>query len=292
MSAGPNEPANETEEAPLSRRAALEKERAVAKRAAVRSPARTFSSPRVAALPAAKPAQPKLRPATARRFGVRSLASSALVAGLVATLALPAYSLASDGQVFAASSAFENVQTNAQGVVVSNAAGDQAATSDSYAAESRVQIEQAAIIATRARYMPPITQSAGDDYPYWDQTPDDFGGGLSPLGYYYRECVDFVAWRLNRDVGSTSPPYHYSWGNLASGSAWSWLGSWQRKGWFVSTEPAAGVVAWFPYNHVAYVRSVNGDGTVTIEEYNQNSDHSYHVRTISVGDATYLYPPG
>ena len=52
-----------------------------------------------------------------------------------------------------------------------------------------------------------------------------------------------------------------------------------------------GAVAWFPYNHVAYVQSVNGDGTVTIEEYNWNSDHSYHVRTIPVGEALYLYPP-
>ncbi len=50
-------------------------------------------------------------------------------------------------------------------------------------------------------------------------------------------------------------------------------------------------MAWFPYNHVAYVQSVNGDGTVTIEEYNQNSDHSYHVRVIPNGSALYLYPP-
>lgn len=281
--------------ASLSRRAALGEERAAAKRGT-----RRLSPPglgaRLAAIAAASNRAAELSVRTTapimRRAGVRSVASVSVVAGLVATVALPAYSLASDGQIFAASSAFTSAQLDAQGVVVSSAAGAQAATVETYQAESRVQAEQTARIANWARYVAPVAQAAGDDYPYWNQTPNDFGGGLSPLGYYYRECVDFVAWRLNRDVGSTGEPYAYTWHNLAPGSAWSWLGTWQRKGWFVSTAPAAGTVAWFPYNHVAYVRSVNADGTVTIEEYNQRSDHSYHVRTIPASDATYLYPPG
>ena len=63
-----------------------------------------------------------------------------------------------------------------------------------------------------------------------------------------------------------------------------------RNGWATSSEPIVGPVAWFPYNHVAYVQSINGDGTRNIEEYNQNSDHSYHVRVIPAGSALYLYP--
>lgn len=36
----------------------------------------------------------------------------------------------------------------------------------------------------------------------------------------------------------------------------------------------------FTGNHVAYVQSVNSDGTVSLEEYNWGNDHSYHTRTI------------
>ena len=56
--------------------------------------------------------------------------------------------------------------------------------------------------------------------------------------------------------------------------------------------PVVGSVAWFAgMNHVAYVAKVNGDGTVLIEEYNNDVRYAYDSRTISVGAATYLYPP-
>lgn len=223
----------------------------------------------------------------------RGLAGVGLVAGLFATVALPAYSLSADGEVFASSDMFSSSQQNAQTVDVSGEAAGQSTTTDGYSSESAAQLSAARIQAIRSSssYVPAY-QSAGDDYPFWNQATEYSGGGLSPLGYYYRECVDFVAWRLNRDVGSTSAPWRYTWHNLASGSAYMWYSAWTSHGWPTSSTPVSGAVAWFPYNHVAYVKSVNADGSVNIEEYNQQSDHMYHTRTIAASDAVYLYPPG
>ncbi|MBM7505507.1 CHAP domain-containing protein [Agromyces aurantiacus] len=229
-----------------------------------------------------------------------------IVPALVGTLALPAYAFLPGGHVPGVQTTFSLSVAEAQDVTVSGSATGASISADGFAVTTKAEIDAAAAEAAAAEqaaweaelasrgsgeYAKVTQQAEGDDYPWWYETPDDYGGGLSPLRYYYRECVDFVAWRLNRDAGVTSAPWKWDWSNLASGSAWMWADEWQSKGWPTSSEPVVGAVAWFPYNHVAYVQSVNGDGTVTIEEYNQNSDHSYHVRTIPVGDALYLYPP-
>ncbi|MFM6974512.1 MAG: CHAP domain-containing protein [Agromyces sp.] len=234
------------------------------------------------------------RTAAADRFRlVKGIAGLSLVAGLFATVAIPAYSLNADGSLFASSDMFTSSQRNAQTVDVSQLAAGQAATTDGYSSESAAQVAASRIQAIRLAggYIPPF-QSAGDDYPFWNKATEAYGGGLSPLGYYYRECVDFVAWRLNRDVGSTSAPWRYTWYNLASGSAYMWYSAWQSNGWPTSSIPVPGAVAWFPYNHVAYVKSINADGSVNLEEYNWTGNHLYHTRTIAASDAVYLYPPG
>jgi surface antigen len=236
-----------------------------------------------------------------RRNGpLRVFATVLVVPAIFGTVALPAYAMIPGGG-FEASGAFSLSVAEAQNIDVSALASGAPVSSDAYAVTTKAEIDEAAAAAERATYgaqlnrsgayYTPAQQAEGDDYPWWNETPDDYGGGLSPLRYYYRECVDFVAWRLNRDAGVTSAPWKWDWGNLASGSAYAWADEWVRHGWATSSEPIVGSVAWFPYNHVAYVQSVNGDGTVTIEEYNQNSDHSYHVRVIPNGSALYLYPP-
>jgi surface antigen len=131
-------------------------------------------------------------------------------------------------------------------------------------------------------------RSAGDDYP-WPSA----GNTLSPLNYYYRQCVDFVAWRLNRDAGSTSAPWKYVWSNLTptGGNASAWKSAWVANGWTVSDVPVTGSVAWFNGNHVAYVKEVVGN-SVIIEEYNGMAKLAYAIRTIPIsGAAAYLYPP-
>lgn len=224
---------------------------------------------------------------------VRGGAGLALVAGLFATVALPAYSLSSEGQTFSTSDMFASSRQQAQSMNVDGTAIAQAATTDGYSSQTKAQLTASQIQAIRTTMSNygPARQADGDDYPFWNMATEYAGGGLSPLGYYYRECVDFVAWRLNRDAGSTSAPWRWVWANLASGSAYAWYSAWRSHGWETSSSPIAGAVAWFPYNHVAYVKSVNSDGTVNIEEYNQQSDHLYHNRTIAASDAIYLYPP-
>ena len=245
-------------------------------------------------------------PRPTRRNGpVRVFATILVVPAIVGTVALPAYALLPGGG-FEASGAFNLAVAQAQDVDVSAEASGAPVSTDGFSVQTKVEIEQAARDAENAAqaawaaelasrgsgsYAIYTVKAEGDDYPWWDQVPDDYGGGLSPLRYYYRECVDFVAWRLNRDAGVTSAPWKWDWSNLASGSAYAWADAWASKGWPTSSEPVVGAVAWFPYNHVAYVQSINGDGSVNIEEYNQNSDHSYHRRTIPAGSALYLYPP-
>ncbi|WP_353828963.1 CHAP domain-containing protein [Agromyces sp. SYSU T0242] len=227
-----------------------------------------------------------------------------LVPALIGTVALPAYAFLPGGHLpGGAPTKFSLSVAEAQGLEVSELASGATLSTDTFSVTTKEEIDAAAAEAERAAWEAELAsrssgeyaivaeQAEGDDYPWWYETPDDYGGGLSPLRYYYRECVDFVAWRLNRDAGVYGAPWKWDWSNLASGSAWMWADAWAARGWPSSSEPVVGAVAWFPYNHVAYVQSVNGDGTVTIEEYNWNSDHSYHVRTIPVGDALYLYPP-
>ncbi|AWB94787.1 hypothetical protein DCE93_03205 [Agromyces badenianii] len=247
------------------------------------------------------------RTTTRRNSPMRVFATVIVVPAIVGTVALPAYAFMPGGETFGASGAFSLSKAEAQDVEVSSLASGAPLSNDAYSVETKADIEAARLdqesrdkaawaanLASRGSgsYAVYTVKAEGDDYPWWDQTPDDYGGGLSPLRYYFRECVDFVAWRLNRDAGVTSAPWRWDWGNLASGSAYAWADAWASRGWPTSSEPVVGAVAWFPYNHVAYVQSINSDGTVNIEEYNQNSDHSYHRRTIPAGDALYLYPPG
>ncbi|MBD8535651.1 CHAP domain-containing protein [Plantibacter sp. CFBP 13570] len=143
--------------------------------------------------------------------------------------------------------------------------------------------------------------AAGDDYPWPNEAPDTEGGGLSPLRYYYRECVDFVAWRLNRDAGVTAAPWKWDWSTLTpmGGNAIDWPDSWAKNGWATSLTPRAGSVAWWgtsagSYGHVAYVQAVNPDGTVVLEEYNWGRPkHMYGTRTVPATSVDlFLYAPG
>lgn len=253
-------------------------------------------------------AAPKARAVAVRkqRKGLlSSLLTLIVVPGVFLTVALPAYAFApGSGQAeFKESAAHLLSQSDSQGVDVPSVAANVTVARDGYTAVSGDEIRRQTAEAEKAAkaqaaaeraaktggYSTPGQRAEGDDYPW----PGGSVGVLSPLNYEYRECVDFVAWRLNRDVGATGP-FRWVWSNLTpgGGDAWNWANAWYSHGWQVSHDPIVGSVAWFTANHVAYVQSVNGDGTVTIEEYNQNSDHNYHRRVIPVGGADlYLYPP-
>jgi len=230
------------------------------------------------------------KPLRQRVFGVGVMVA---VGGLFAVLALPAYA-DNDGAALHAAAAVQ-----AQKLTVANAAASTlpAATRDGYTATSAADLRSLYAAALReqniAIYLQSGAKAKGDDYPWYAELSRNQGGGLSPLGYYYRECVDFVAWRLNRDAGTTSAPFRWAWSQLTpnGGDARQWKAAWLAHGWSTGTTPVPGAVAWFSANHVAYVNGILQDGQVLIEEYNYGTDHEYDTRVINAGDAYYLYAP-
>jgi len=97
--------------------------------------------------------------------------------------------------------------------------------------------------------------------------------------YYYRNCTDYVAWKLTTLGVSVS--------KLSGlGNAGMWDNNAPAKGLKVSTTPSAGSVGVDErYGHVVYVEKVSGS-TLTISEYNWGSAGIYGVRS---GTASDLY---
>ncbi len=236
-----------------------------------------------------------VRPAVKRRsFSERAF-------GLFTLLVIPGFLLASSIPALAAgNSAFGDdvpvvlaaPKSVTEGQTVSASTAVVATvTRGAFTADTHAQVvARQAAVARAGSYSIVKPQQEGDDYPWRAAS-----GGLSPLGYVARQCTDFVAWRINRDQGSTGAPFKWVWGNLTpgGGSASRWASAWNAHGWQTSNTPVPGAVAWFNGNHIAYVKAVNGDGTVFLEEYNWGGDASYHTRTIAASSvALFLYPPG
>jgi surface antigen len=229
------------------------------------------------------------KPIRQRLFGVGVMV---LVGGLFAVLAIPAYA-DNDAATLKAATA---VQT--QKVAVANVAASTITTTarDGYTATSAADLKSLYAAAMRQQNIEAYLQSGakakGDDYPWFAELSRNQGGGLSPLGYYYRECVDFVAWRLNRDAGSTSAPFKWTWSNLTpnGGDGHQWKAAWLAHGWATGSTPKPGAVAWFGDNHVGYVNGILDNGQVLIEEYNY-VPHAYGTRVINPDQAYYLYAP-
>jgi surface antigen len=245
-----------------------------------------------------------IRP-TRKGPGLRQSATSVLViaavAALVAPMALPAFAFEPEVAAPAASAELEPVT-----VEVSDGASRALAARDAFSAttvadlnSARAATAAAAARAARAAagsassgpatYRASSVAAAGDDYP-WRTGPTS---GLSPLRYVYRQCVDFVVWRLNRDVGSVTAPFAYTWGYLTpnGGNARDFKAAWLAHGWPTSNSPVAGDIAWWGNNHVAYVKAVNADGTVALEEYNA-VPFTYSERTIPASKVDlFLSPP-
>ena len=257
---------------------------------------RTPATPQPATMQAAAPHPAAVRAASDRK-SIRQRATGfgvmVLVGGLFAVLALPAYA-DNNASALTATSA---VRTQKLAVSEAAATDSTKVSRDGYTATSASDLKTLYASAIRqqnlAAYMQSGAKAQGDDYPWFAELSRNQGGGLSPLNYYYRECVDFVAWRLNRDAGATHAPFKWVWSNLtpSGGNASQWKSAWLNHGWATGTTPQVGAVAWFPYNHVAYVSGILNDGSVALEEYNWQGQHLYTTRIIQPGDAYYLYAP-
>lgn len=159
----------------------------------------------------------------------------------------------------------------------------------------------------------PGQSGPGDDYP-WKKSPTWVQAGTgpavaSPLGMFYRECVDFALWRVNQQMGSTSAPFKFLNGTFRPdgqklGSALTWKAGWDAKGWATGNTPRVGAVVWYApgaggadptFGHVAVVKEVKDNGTYVEEGYNGSpppDDHNYYTRTVSnTVPSAFLYLP-
>ncbi len=98
-------------------------------------------------------------------------------------------------------------------------------------------------------------------------------------GYGYRNCTDYVAWKLQSLYVPSG-----KWMGLGHGGQWWEFAS--GKGVTVNGSPSVGSAAVKPatykkkdgkkviasYGHVAYVRAVDAQGRITVEEYNAKQD--------------------
>ncbi len=89
------------------------------------------------------------------------------------------------------------------------------------------------------------------------------GNPISSRGYYYKNCTDYVAWKLQSLGVPDAKTRGLHWGG-------AWADNASQNGLTWSTTPKAGTAAVKPGNpgHVAFVESVNADGTITVSEYN------------------------
>ncbi|MCC6463470.1 MAG: CHAP domain-containing protein [Saprospiraceae bacterium] len=137
-----------------------------------------------------------------------------------------------------------------------------------------------------------VSQAAGstgtcsfpNGYPY-----NGACSGADPYNFIKGNCTSYVAYMMNRDNTTTSGNYVFY--NAMTTPALSHAKYWDEKlaalGYVVSSTPVPGCIAhwdageWLgngcpnscgnaatAYGHVAYVESVNPDGTVNISEYN------------------------
>lgn len=104
----------------------------------------------------------------------------------------------------------------------------------------------------------------GDDYQFKNRGADS---GADPWGYFFKECVSFVASRLSNQGVNASLFSHLGNGN-------QWLNAPVPH----SSTPRPGMVAVYAkngQNHVSTVSGVSGN-TFSGEEYNFLNSHAYH----------------
>lgn len=145
--------------------------------------------------------------------------------------------------------------------------------------------------------------NAQNDYPsFWTNSGGCCFTSACVDGYafYEEQCTSYAAWRMNRDHdnsptidpdifynnmtgsgGSTNCTYNT--GRLSNACRWAMR--LQAQGYYVSPYPVVGSIAQWNASeagnsegHVAYVESVNTDGTVNVSEYNWNYTCDYGTR--------------
>jgi len=148
-------------------------------------------------------------------------------------------------------------------------------TSEKNSQISQLRSQQAAELAARARSNGGgYSSSAGDGsrggYPlkWLDQGLDYY---VDDWGMFSRECTSYAAFKVDQAYGNM--PW---WGGI--GNANQWDDNARNLGIPIGTTPkpgSVGVVDGGYYGHVAWVGSVNGDGTINISHFNINWNGDY-----------------
>jgi surface antigen/peptidoglycan hydrolase CwlO-like protein len=117
----------------------------------------------------------------------------------------------------------------------------------------------------------------------------DFQPGCTYMdnwGMCNRECVSYTAWMVYKNYGIDVTGF---------GNANQWPANAQAVGIPTGSTPKVGSVAIYmggygdPYGHAMWVKSVNGNGTITVDQYNLYYDGNFYETTISPSGLTYIY---
>lgn len=143
--------------------------------------------------------------------------------------------------------------------------------------KKRISFLLFALLAAGALTAGAAAYNTGDDYPQNYKNPD-LDTVVDEWNFYNRECTSFVAWCLNSRNGI---PFTNQYGGVGRwGNAYEWAAAAEQLGYAVDMNPAVGSVFWQDRigntgtGHVAWVKAVNGDGTVMIEQYNSTYVYS------------------
>lgn len=169
---------------------------------------------------------------------------------------------------------------------------EQAYQSLSAQSESRKrQLESEQQAAIRAAYGSGSNAVAGDPskggYPSKWANSDYYNPPVDDWGMYARQCVSYTAWKVFQKNGYM--PY---WGGR--GNANQWPGNAMAAGIPVDRTPRAGDVAVMmtgQYGHVAWVESVNSNGTINVSQYNELTSAGWgqYSERYNVSPSTYNY---
>ena len=153
----------------------------------------------------------------------------------------------------------------------------QALTRQSNDRIAQLKQQQAAEIAARMRakggnrLKTAAGTACGGGYPdRWCHAPKD--SMVDSYGMYSRECVSYAAFKVASTYGW--PSYWTRGGNDAK----NWLGRARGYGIPTGSTPKPGAVAVMrngTYGHVAWVESVNSDGTFNYSDYNSDNRGNY-----------------
>jgi len=162
---------------------------------------------------------------------------------------------------------------------------------------------QLAALNTPAGSIVSYSGVCGGGYPGQAQGPQGIWGCEMPQdntfdnwGLFNRECVSYASFKVHQEYMEGKVKYDMPyWGGV--GNAYQWIDDASNYGIPVDQTPHVGDIAIRPrtyryagdVGHAMYVESVNGDGTITVSQYNANLTGQYSVATRSTSGLYFIH---